>query len=141
MRRFPVIVRLVAIFATYALAFIGLVAAMIEGMHYKSAASVIGAQYYAGLFLVPNTLGFAASAWIMRSRWVGFWIGQAVAAGLSLGLLTLILFAAFTLTVTQFHTFAITEIGGRVAMLAPGIIAAQCFRLRARDNAVPSAIR
>src|SRR4051812_24664830 len=141
MRRFSVIVRLAAIFATYALAFIGLVAAMIEGMHYKSAASVIGAQYYVALFLVPNALAFAISVWIMRSRWVGLPIGQAAAAGLSLGLLTLILFAAFTLIVTQFHTFAITEIGGRVAMLLPGILAAQCFKLRARRNAVPSPIR
>jgi hypothetical protein len=92
---------------------------------------VLGLQYSLALFLVPNALSFAISAWIMRSRWAGLRIPQILAAGFALAVVVLLLMFAFLLILAPFlGNSVVSEIGARAMMVAPGIVAAQLLRVR-----------
>jgi hypothetical protein len=134
MRRFPVIVKLAAILAAYVAVCIGIATILIGNMHFKNGLSVLGAQYYLGLFIAPNAIGFGISIWVMRSRWVALRVPQLLAVGFSLGILALLMIFAFVLVLARFPgNSVVSEGGARVLMVAPGIIAAQFLRLRANS--------
>jgi len=121
--------------ATYIATCLGFAILLIQSNHFESAGSVFGAQYSFGLFLFPNTLSFAISAWIMRARWSRLSPPQLVAAGFSLSILTIaVLFGVFALILPFLNHPALIEVGARVAMVAPGVIAAQFLRFSARSR-------
>jgi hypothetical protein len=133
MRRFPIIVRLAAILAAYIAVCIAIATILIGNMHFKNGRSVLGAQYYLGLFMAPNALSFGISIWVMRSRWVALRMHKLIAVGFSLGISALLIIFAFVLVLARFPgNSVVSESGARVLMVAPGIIAAQFLRLRDR---------
>ena len=135
MPRIQTAVKLGAISAAYMAACLAIAIAVAEGSHFKSAGSVLGAQYSLYLFLVPNALAFTVSAWILRAKWSGLRISQVIAAGLSLAILTFLLLFVLILPLAPFRGIpAVSEIGGRIAMLAPGIFAGQLLRLPTSRN-------
>ncbi|MGZ3544480.1 MAG: hypothetical protein ACXU9V_05580 [Gemmatimonadaceae bacterium] len=141
MLRIPTGVKLAVIVSAHIATCLGIGVAVASTMHFKSARSVLGAQYSLALFLVPNVLSLAISAWIMRARWAQLRLAQLVAAGFSLGLVTIVMMFAFVLLFVPFLGIPLMyDIGPRVAMIAPGIIAAQLLRVGTnRSDQAPAA--
>jgi hypothetical protein len=139
--RIPTGVKLAVIVAAHVATCVGIGVALVSTMHFKSAGSVFGAQYSLTLFLVPNVLSLAISAWIMRGRWAHLRLVQLVAAGSSLGLVMIVMMFALVLLLTLFLRIPfMSDIGPRVAMVAPGIIAAQLLRVGTnRSDRAPAA--
>jgi hypothetical protein len=130
MLRIPIGVKLGVIVSAHAATCLGVGAALVSTMHFKSGRSVLGAQYSLALFLVPNVLSLAISVWIMRARLTQPRLAQLVAAGFFLGLVTIVMMFAFVLLFVPFSGIPLmSDIGPRLAMVAPGIIAAQLLRL------------
>jgi hypothetical protein len=133
-------VKLAVIVSTHVATCVGIGVALVSTMHFKSARSVLGSQYYFALFLVPNVLSLAISAWIMRGRWSHLRLAQLVAAGSSLGLVTIVvMFALVLLFVPFLGISSISDIATRVVMVAPGIITAQLLRVGTNPNDPASA--
>src|SRR5205085_365937 len=114
---------------------------LIETMQFENGLNVFGAQYSLALFLVPNAVSFAISVWIMRARWVGLRVPQLIAAGFSLGIVALLIMFGFVIVFVPFlGNSTVSEIGIRLVMIAPGIIAAQLLRVRTiRSTQAPAA--
>jgi hypothetical protein len=130
MSRISVAVKLAAILVAYAGTCFGIASALVGAMHFKNARGVLGAQYSLGVFLLPNALSFALSAWIMRSRWSALRIPHLISAGFFLALATILLMSCFVVAFSPFFEISVVStLGARIAMVAPGIIAAQALRL------------
>jgi hypothetical protein len=130
MTRLSASVKLALIVSAHTATYVLLFLYMVRTGDFKSAASVLGAQFWAAFFLVPNLLSFAISAWVMRARWVDLSVAQLVSAGFSLGVATAIIFFAFVLLFAPFKGMPVlSEILPRIMMIAPGIIGAQLLRV------------
>jgi hypothetical protein len=133
--RLSVAVKLAAMLVVYVGTFFGIASGIVGAMHFKNARGLLGAQYSLGVFLLPNALSFALSAWIMRSRWSALRIPQLISAGFFLAFATILLMFCFVVAFSPFFDVSIiSELGPRIAMVAPGIIAAQAVRLGANRS-------
>ena len=141
MTQVPAGLKLVAMIAAHAAVCTIIAVAMIENAHFQSARGVFGAQYSFAVFMIPSVLSFAISAWIVRTRWANLRFTQVVAAGLSLGLLTVTVMVVFVfLLVPFFETRIVSVVGTRVIMVFPGIIAAQLLRIGAKRRVALTAV-
>jgi hypothetical protein len=100
----------------------------------------LGAQYSLALFLIPNALGFATSAILLRSRWATLTAPQILVASAAAVLLTLVLTFEIGLVLSplvQMSESLVRPVAIIVTVL-PGVLGGQILRL-SRPRAVAKA--
>jgi hypothetical protein len=104
--------------------------------------AVLGARYSLALFLIPNVLSFALSAWFLRGRWTNLRVPQMLVVSILSAAVTIVVATgcAFLFSAFVERSQVVSEIAGKTTMVLPGIIAAQLLRIGQNDRApVPAA--
>ena len=128
--------------AGYVIVVAAIEAFMRLGFQKESASTVVAASYSLALFLTPNTLSFAISAFIMRRRWAELRGPQLLVVGTFAALLTVVVM--FGLAFVLGFVYSMSETGAqmiiRTVMLLPGILSAQLLRAGAKTRSARVAI-
>ena len=135
-------IKVTALLATYGLACVVYAVWLSQVMGRDGELAVLGARYSLALFLIPNVLSYAISAWLLRGRWTNLRLSQILVVSFFSAAVTIVLAigCAFLFSAFIERSQIVSEIAARVTMVLPGIIAAQLLRIGQNGRAdVPAA--
>jgi len=130
-------VKYVVLLTVYGATLAGAVGLLSRTMHASGELAVIGAKYSMAMFLIPDALSFGATAAILRDRWRTLRLPQILVAAFFSAILTIVIVLVVSLVSLVTPTSSWQTAGqviGPVAMLVPGILAAQLLRLGAKPQ-------
>ncbi|HUQ48939.1 MAG TPA: hypothetical protein VM053_11965 [Gemmatimonadaceae bacterium] len=104
-----------------------------------SAPAVIGAQSSLAVLLIPNVLTFMVFALLAKRHWVSLRIPQILVVSFICAVITVALMLAIGFLFSPLlGTSQVAALAAILAMLIPGILAAQILKFRTMSDPVPA---